>query len=242
MPRIDIRGRIVSNSQKWIYDYLEMDATCPRDVKNVIDTLKDGDELEVYINSPGGNVVDGSEIYTLLMSTKKSCNLKIYITGYACSAASVIAMAGYCEMAPTALLMIHCAATSASGNRASLAHAVEMLQTVDQAICAAYMNKTGMSQQDALALMKRETWFTAEQAKERRFVDAIMFQNNEQSEEIVLVAGTLRDSPSEKKLLHFKQILAASEPVKSTQQILDIKEKSERRIRALQMAIKPEAI
>ena len=117
MPRIDIRGVMIPNDYKWFYDWFEEDSTCPRDVQKVLDAMVDGDDLDVYINSPGGVIDVGSEIYTLLRDAGQRCNLKIHVTGEACSAASVAAMAGYCEMAPTALMMVHCVSTSGvSGN------------------------------------------------------------------------------------------------------------------------------
>ena len=64
--KIDIRGAIIPNDYKWIYDWWEEDSTCPRDVQKVIDAVQPGDEIEVYINSPGGVIDAGSEIYTLL--------------------------------------------------------------------------------------------------------------------------------------------------------------------------------
>lgn len=118
--KINIRGVLIPNDYKWYYDWFQEDATCPNDVQQVLDLLQDGDEIEVYINSPGGVIDVGSEIYTLLRSFKD--NVKIYITGEACSAASIVAMAGYCEMSPTALMMVHCVSTYAGGNHSAMEH------------------------------------------------------------------------------------------------------------------------
>ena len=64
--KINIRGSMIPNSYKWYYDFFGEDSTCPADVQTVLDAFKDGDEIEVYINSPGGVIDVGSEIYTLL--------------------------------------------------------------------------------------------------------------------------------------------------------------------------------
>ena len=144
--RINIRGVMVPNDYKWYYDYFGEDCTCPKDVQQVMDAFMEGDEIEVYINSPGGVIDVGSEIYTLLKGRKD--NVKIYITGEACSAASVSAMAAYCEMSPTALMMVHCVSTYAAGNHSSLEHTAEVLRTADRALCSAYMDKSGMSQEE----------------------------------------------------------------------------------------------
>ncbi len=188
--RIDIRGVLIPNDYKWIYDFFGIDATCPRDVKNVIDAAQQGDEIEVYINSGGGIIDVGSEIYTMLRGRD---NVKIYITGEACSAASVVAMAGYCEMSPTALMMVHCVSTQAKGNHSTMEHTAETLRTADRALSTAYIAKTGKSEDEILEMMERETWLTAEQAKEKGLVDAVMF---EEEEKFPMAAGMNFGLPS----------------------------------------------
>lgn len=177
--KINIRGVLIPNDYKWYYDWFQEDATCPNDVQQVLDLLQDGDEIEVYINSPGGVIDVGSEIYTLLRSFKD--NVKIYITGEACSAASIVAMAGYCEMSPTALMMVHCVSTYAGGNHSAMEHTAEVLRTADKALCTAYTAKSGMSEKDALEMMEHETWLTAQQAQEKGLIDGIMFQEEKKA-------------------------------------------------------------
>lgn len=169
---------MIPNSYKWYYDFFGEDSTCPKDVQDILDAVKQGDEVEVYINSPGGVIDVGSEIYTLLKTQKES--VKIYITGEACSAASIAAMAGYCEMSPTALMMVHCVSSGVNGNHKAMEHMGEVLRTADKALCTAYMDKAGMSETEALEMMEHETWLTAQQAKEKGLIDKIMFQEQEQ--------------------------------------------------------------
>lgn len=201
--KINIRGVMIPNNYKFYYDWLGIDSTCPADVQKVLDAFQDGDEIEVYINSPGGVIDVGSEIYTLLRSNKEY--VKIYITGEACSAASIVAMAGYCEMAPTALMMVHCVSTRASGNHNDMEHMAEVLHTADQALCTAYTAKSGMTQQEALDMMDKETWLTAEQAKEKGLVDAVMFEDAD--ENMPLVAGPLFALPSTEQMEKVKSML-----------------------------------
>ena len=66
MPKINIKGVIVPNDDKRVYEYFEMDATSPADVISAIEAAN-GEPIEVEINSPGGDVFSGSEIYTALM-------------------------------------------------------------------------------------------------------------------------------------------------------------------------------
>lgn len=212
MSRIDIRGALIPNNYKWYYDWLEEDSTCPRDIQKVLDALAEGDDLDVYINSPGGVIDVGSEIYTLLRQAGERSNLKIHIVGEACSAASVAAMAGYCEMTPTALMMVHCVSTSrVSGNHSVMEHTAEMLRTADRAMCTAYMEKAGMTEQEALDMMEHETWLTAQQAKERGLIDAIMF--DEQKEEQFLMDGPMFRLPTKEQMEQVKKLAGLQEQI-----------------------------
>ncbi len=202
--KINIRGVIIPNDYKWFYDWFGEDSTCPADVSKVLDAAVPGDEIEVYVNSPGGVIDVGSEIYTLLRTAAMNHDVKIYITGEACSAASVIACAAYCEMAPTALMMVHCVSTQAAGNHAVMEHMALRLRTADEALCTAYTAKSGMTQEEALAMMEEETWLTARQAKEKGLVDAVMF---EKEEELPFVAGPLFSLPSQEQMDRVRSVM-----------------------------------
>ncbi len=201
---INIRGVMIPNDYKFYYDYFGNDSTCPKDVQRIIDAYQDGDEIEVFINSPGGVITTGSEIYTLLK--KYAEHTKMYITGEACSAASIVAMAAYCEMAPTALMMVHCVSSKIAGNHSDMTHMAEVLETADRALCTAYTSKSGMTEEDALAMMNHETWLTAKQAKERGLVDGIMFEDQEE-EQSPLVAGPMFALPSQDQMEKVKGML-----------------------------------
>ena len=202
MARVDVRGVIIPNSYKWFYDYFEEDSTCPRDVQKVLDARAPGEVVDVYVNSPGGVIESGSEIYTILRQCE---DVKIHITGEACSAASIISMAGWAEMSPTALMMVHCVSSGISGNHADMEHMAEVLRTADRALCTAYMAKAGMAEEEALEMMEHETWLTAAQAKDRGLIDGIMFE--ERAEEMPMVAGPLFRLPTMEQMERVKAIM-----------------------------------
>ncbi|CAJ1003887.1 head maturation protease, ClpP-related [Brevibacillus aydinogluensis] len=179
MPsKIEIRGVIIPNDYQWIYDWFEIEATSPGKVNQLIQEAN-GDDLEVIINSGGGDVFSGSEIYTALKDYPG--NVTVKIIGVAASAASVIAMGGKkVMMSPTAQLMIHNASTSTWGDKRDHRHAAEFLQTIDASIANAYRLKTGMSQNELLTLMNKETWMNAQDALEKGFIDEIMFDDGNQ--------------------------------------------------------------
>lgn len=184
MPKIDVRGIIVPNEDKAFYEWFGYEATSPADVRAVLDAAG-GDTVDVYINSPGGEIASGSEIYTVL---REYGNVKIHITGHACSAASVIAMAGWSEMSPTALLMIHCVSSSGSGNHTDFEHMAKILKTADEAMSSAYVDKTGGDREEFLKMMEEETWITAERAVELKMVDQIM---EPQTQTVQMAAGAV---------------------------------------------------
>lgn len=173
--KLEVKGAIVPNDDKWIYELFEMEATSPKDIT---DQLKDATgDIEVLINSGGGDVYSGSEIYTALRDAPNNVNVKI--VGIAASAASVIAMAGdKVEISPTAQIMIHNAATVAFGDNRSMEHTSNMLEGFNKSIANAYMDKTGLSQDEILSMMDDETWLTADMAVEKGFADSKMFAEN----------------------------------------------------------------
>ena len=168
---IDVRGDIIGNDDKWIYDWLEWDSTCPDDVKSALQTMPAGEKLIVNINSGGGSVMAGQEIYSLLHGRK---DVEIHIQSLAGSAASVIAMANTCKMSPVATIMIHNVSMSgASGDYHDMQKNAEILKTMNSALAEAYVAKTGKTKDEILKMMDKETWITASQALEMGFIDEV---------------------------------------------------------------------
>ena len=174
--RIDIRGRISPNDDRDVLEFWDIEYTTPSDVHKILDQTADGDDIDVYINSGGGEIFAGSEIYTALREQAQTRNINIYITGVAASAASVIAMAAHSAISPTAQIMIHCVSTIAAGNHNDMEQVAEELKEADKALCRAYMDKAGISEEEAIALMEAETWLSASRAVELGLIDAIMFE------------------------------------------------------------------
>ena len=172
MKKIEVKGTIVRNADKWIYEWFGMDATCPKDVNAAISEAN-GEPLLVEINSGGGDVFAGSEIYTALKAYAGT--VEINIVGLAARAASVIAQAGHSKISPTALFMVHNVSGYATGDCNALAHEAEVLQTANKAVAAAYLEKTGKTMEELLGIMDAETWMDAQKAVVYGFVDEVMF-------------------------------------------------------------------
>jgi len=130
-------------------------------------------DIVLYVNSPGGDCVAASQIYTMLIEYKG--NVTVKIDGIAASAASVIAMAGTeVLMAPTSLLMLHNPLTVAIGDSEEMQKAIAMLDEVKESIINAYALKTGLSRLKISNFMDAETWLNAQKAIELGFADSML--------------------------------------------------------------------
>ena len=161
---LELYGTIASES--WFDD----DVT-PQMFKDEL--FADDGDVVIYLNSPGGDCIAASQIYTMLMDYRG--NVTIKIDGIAASAASVIAMAGTSVlMAPTSLMMIHNPMTAAFGSKDEMEKAIEMLEEVKESIINAYELRTGLSRARISHLMDSETWMNAKRAIELGFADGML--------------------------------------------------------------------
>ena len=175
--KISVKGPIIDSDDQWIYDWFEVEATSPKKVIDLINQAKNNEDLEIEINSGGGSVFAGSEIYTALKSYSGKVTTKV--VGLAASAASVIAMAGdKILISPTGQIMIHNASGGFGGDYRDMEKGAEILKNVNATISNAYRIKTGLSSDELLDMMNKETWLTPQQALEKKFVDEIMFTND----------------------------------------------------------------
>ena len=175
MKKVNIKGAIISNDEEWIYEMFGVEATSPRMVDEALEEAG-GENIIISINSGGGSVFDASEIYTAIKSY--SGHTEAQIVGLAASAASFIALAAdKTVIAPTGQMMIHNASTVAWGDHKTMDSASAMLKGINQTIAGAYKMKSGMEEDELLALMDKETWITPKQALEYKLVDEVMFEN-----------------------------------------------------------------
>ena len=150
-----------------------MDSTSPNKVELGLADAN-GLDVDVEINSGGGDLYAGSEIYTMLKSYRGT--VRVNIVGIAASAASIIAMAGdKIAMSPTAQLMIHNVWTYKEGDSKTFEKEAEVLKGHNESVANAYMLKTGLEKEELLKLMDNETYFNSRQALEIGFIDEIMF-------------------------------------------------------------------
>lgn len=205
MVTIQMNGEVIPSDYADVYDYLGYENINPKAIKQALNEAN-GSDVELEINSPGGYVDAGSEIYTALKEYQGQVIAKI--TGQACSAASWIALAAdRVEMSPTAQMMIHRASTISSGNSDDLASDLNALDSLDKSFVDLYSQRTGLDAQEVYRLMCNTTWMNAKEAVDKGFADEIMFQNDKKPA-LVNADGSLSVKPDTinkiKNLLHGK--------------------------------------
>ena len=128
--------------------------------------------INVHINSYGGDVSEGLAIYNVLR--EHPANITTICDGFACSAASVVFMAGDRRvMSPASLLMVHNAWTVAMGNAEALRKTADDIETITQASVEAYKRAATISEDKIKALMDAETWILPKEAVEYGFATEI---------------------------------------------------------------------
>lgn len=131
------------------------------------------DEVDVEINSPGGDFFAGLAIYNGLRASGKKITVKVL--GLAASAASLVAMAGdTIEMAENSFFMVHKTLADLYANADDMRETAELLDKFDAGVVSIYAKRTGKSAEEITALLDAETWMTAQEAFDAGFATAVI--------------------------------------------------------------------
>ena len=167
-----IYGDVEGDSYDWWTDETIQSETSANAFRDALAEHPEATEIAVYINSYGGSVFEGTAIYNQLK--RHSAHKTVYVDGFACSIASVIAMAGDTVIMPrNTMMMIHNMSWGIFGNAAELRKSADDLDAINEAGMAAYLQKAG-DKLDAGKLKEMcdaETWLTAAQCMELGLAD-----------------------------------------------------------------------
>ena len=166
---LDIDGEIVAEPG-W---FTGPDACVASDFRKALKGVKN---VTVHINSPGGDVIAGAEIYSALRehSLNGEGSVTVIVTGIAASAASIIAMAGdRILMHPVAYMMIHNPWTVAMGDAKELRKAAKVLDVIAEGLVSTYQARTGKDKEELEKMLANETWMSAATCVEEGFADEI---------------------------------------------------------------------
>lgn len=191
------------------YKWYEEDVCCYDLAKEL--TALEGKNLTVRINSYGGEVAQGLAIYNLLKSY--SGEVTTLCDGFACSAASVVFMAGTKRIMPrSSLLMIHNAWTWASGDADDLRKKADDLEKITQPSIEIYKSVSSLDEEEIKKMMDEETWITADEALSYGFATEISEEAAMQSIEDGILAKTVfKNKQLEKRIKELEK----AEPVKT---------------------------
>ena len=160
------------------------DEVTPAQFKSDLANLGDIKNLDIHINSGGGDVFAGFTIYNMI--SRHKAHKTVYIDGLAASIASLIAMAGDEIIMPAnSMMMIHNSWAAIAGNANDLREMADELEKVDGLLRDTYVSKTGLDAETIADMMANETWFTANEAVEKGFATEI--------EDAVKMAASLDD-------------------------------------------------
>ena len=194
MKEIEVKGTIVSNDDKEMYEWFGIEATAPKDLAKALKEAG-GDEVTILLNSGGGDLMAGNEMYSALKRYNGSSTVEI--TGFAASAATLICCgADQCVANPGIQYMIHNVSSWQGGDHRDMETMAEVLQTADISISNIYRLKTGLEEKEILKMMAHGTqnngmWMDAKKAKELGFVDRIKGDEGSLSEQPISIYNTL---------------------------------------------------
>lgn len=166
-----------------IYDsWWDDESNSASNLKDKLEELGNVSEINLHINSLGGDVVEGIAMFNLLKQHPAKIN--VYIDGFACSIASVVAMAGDTVYMPkNTYMMIHNCWTWAQGNSKDLRKTAEDLDKIMEGSIESYLAKINISREELIELLNAETYLTAQECYDYGFADVLLPISNKAIEE-----------------------------------------------------------
>jgi ATP-dependent Clp endopeptidase proteolytic subunit ClpP len=163
--RIEMKG---DNADIYIYDEIGYWGVNAQDFATSLALVKDFKTINLYINSPGGDVFEGMAIYNALLTVKEK--LTAHVMGLAASMASVILMAAPKRIIHQgAMVMVHNPSGGAWGTSEDMRKVAATLDQIKMQMVNLYVNTTGLPEEDVKKLMDNETWLTAQDSVDKGF-------------------------------------------------------------------------
>jgi len=149
------------------------DGIIAADVRGALEAIPAGRQINVHINSPGGNLWEALPM--TIMISERAPMVTCFNDGLCASAATLLAIAGHKTVAHQgSLFMIHNTHVSASGDAKTLEAEAVKLRKHDEIIVGMYHRKTGQSESAIATAMDAETWMGADEAHAFGFIDEVL--------------------------------------------------------------------
>lgn len=178
-----IYGDVEGDGYDWWTEEAIRSETSANTFREELEKYPDVQQINLYINSWGGSVFEGTAIYNQLR--RHPAHKTVYVDGFACSIASVIAMAGDEVVMPrNALMMVHNMAMGVFGNAAELRKSADDLDKINEAGREAYLQKAGdkLTPEMIAQMEDDETWLTAEECIQYGLADRYAEQEADMSQ------------------------------------------------------------
>ena len=167
-----IYGDVKADGYDWWREEVIRSETSANTFRDELAAHPEVSQINIYINSQGGSVIEGTAIYNQLK--RHPAHKTVYVDGFACSIASVIAMAGDEVVMPrNTMMMLHNMWMVVQGNAAELRKAADDLDKMNEAGRAAYLQKAGdkLTPERIAQMEDDETWLTAQECMEYGLAD-----------------------------------------------------------------------
>lgn len=167
-----IYGDVKADGYDWWREEVIRSETSANTLRDELASHPEVSQINIYINSQGGSVIEGTAIYNQLK--RHPAHKTVYVDGFACSIASVIAMAGDEVVMPrNTMMMLHNMWMVVQGNAAELRKAADDLDKMNEAGRAAYLQKAGdkLTPEMIAQMEDDETWLTAQECMEYGLAD-----------------------------------------------------------------------
>lgn len=152
------------------------------DVANIVtsqlmylNSVDDESDVKLFINSPGGSVIDGLAIYDVMNWV--NCDVATYVMGMAASMGSVLASSGAKGKRyalPNSTIMIHQVSSGAYGQNADIQIAAKESQKWQNLLYNILAENTGKPFEQIEIDADRDHWFMAKEALEYGLIDEII--------------------------------------------------------------------
>lgn len=173
-----IYGDVEGDGYDWWWGETIESETSANHFREELANHPEAQEINIYINSYGGSVFEGTAIYNQLK--RHPAHKTVHVDGFACSIAATIAMAGDTVVMPkNAMMMIHNAWMTASGDAGELRKAADDLDQINKGNRQAYLAKSNgkLTEEQLVEMLNAETWLTAEDCVAYGFADEYAEQN-----------------------------------------------------------------
>lgn len=189
--RLTLNGYVAEDDELWVYEWFGYTAFSPATVRQALQDCPADEELILEINSPGGSVFAGNEMYSVLRAARGErllrdnvgpTRIRAEIQSIAASAASYFCLG--CDevwISPVAQMMIHLPAFATRGDYHDHEHGADVLRSIGESLLNAYeLRCAGKASRETLTeWMEKETWLNSQQAVSAGLCDGILYMNGE---------------------------------------------------------------